>query len=325
MKFSTLLFCGVATMLPVFLLPANQALAQPVSVAAAQPGSQNNSVASGLAKVLGDQGKMNVRVQSYGGEGVYLPLLNNGEVDVAPITSPQVIDALEGIGPFAGKAQTQLRSLGVISPIKAGLFVRKDSPIKSIKDIKGKRIVYGLSAHPSLARVLDGMLANAGLSIDDMVKVSVPTVVRGIDEFVAGNVDVGFFALTGGKLQEGDASVGGLRFLSLLDSPEADASMRKVVPTAYLSEAKPAPGQVGVLEPIKVMSYDYLVMVSTSVSEDLAYRMTKTLWDNEKAMMEAAPATREFAQKSMYKDLAPIQYHPGAIKFFKEVKATMTR
>lgn len=314
----------MAVLLPATLTYSGLAHAQPISVAAAQPGSQNNSVASGLAKVMAEQGKMNIRSQAFGGEGVFLPLLNSGEVDVAPITSPQVLDALLGQGPFAGKPQKNLLALGVIAPIQAGLFVRKDSPIKSIREIKGKRIVYDLSAHPSLALVLDGMLANAGLSINDMVKVSVPTVVRGMDEFVAGNVDVGFFALTGGKLQETDASVN-LRFLSLLDTPEAVASMQKVVSTSYLTEAKPGQGRVGVLEPIKVMSYDYLVMVSKSLSDDMAYKITKVLWENPKAMSEAAPATRAFAAEKMYKDLSPIQYHPGATRFFKEVNAKQVK
>jgi TRAP-type uncharacterized transport system substrate-binding protein len=66
-------------------------------------------------------------------------------------------------------------------------------------------------------------------------------------------------------------------------------------------------------------------MVSKSLSNDLAYKITKVMWENPKAISDAAPATRAFATANMYKDLSPIHYHPGATKFFKEVNAKQVK
>jgi len=314
-----------ATLATILTITGQQSLAQPISVAASAPGSGQHSVASALAKVLTENGKMNIRLQAFGGEGVFIPLLNDGTVDLSAITSPVTLEPLLGSGAFKDKPQPNLRAVGVIAPIRVGVFVRKTSDIKTMTDIRGRRIVYDLPAHPTLARVLDGVLANAGLTISDLVRVSVPNVVRGIDELISGNVDIAFFGLTGGKLQEADAALGGVRFLSLINTADAEAAMQKLVPTSYLEEVRPAPGLVGIQEPTNVMTYDYLIIVNSNLPDDLVYKITKTAWENEKALQEASPSTREFAQSKMFKELSPIEYHPGALRFFKEVGATKSK
>ena len=95
------------------------------------------------------------------------------------------------------------------------------------------------------------MLATGGLKPSDLKTVLVPNVVRGVDELIAGRVDVTVFAIGGAKVSEADAAIsGGIRFIPLDNTPAALAAMKQEFPTGYLDTIKPAPNLAGVKEPM---------------------------------------------------------------------------
>lgn len=294
------------------------AAAQAVGIAAGQQGSQNYRAGGLLAKVLTDKAQFNARLQSYGGPGAYMPLMNSGDIDFAPIVVPDVYEAVVGIGPFQGKPQKNLRVLNVVGPTRVGMFVRKDSAIRSIADLKGKRVTYGYTAQGTLVNQVKGILANGGLSEKDITPVMVPSVPRGVDEFMAGNADAAFFALRGGKVNEADASVGGIRFLPLSNEPGAVAAMQKEQPGSYVIVEPPAEGQPGITAPLPVMAYDYLFMTAAHVSDDVVYKATKAIAENDSMVAKETNLFPDFKKSLMVKNLGELKYHPGAIKYYKE-------
>ena len=133
--------------------------------------------------------------------------------------------------------------LAVIFPLLSSIFVRKDSPIKSLADLKGKRIPAGFSAQVTLDRIIDAVLANGGVERKDIVPVLVPNVIRGADDFVEGKIDGGFFALGAAKVLEVHKSTGGIRYLPLSDDPKAvarDAEAHELRLRAPRSSPSPA-------------------------------------------------------------------------------------
>ncbi|BBI63531.1 hypothetical protein HSBAA_48370 [Vreelandella sulfidaeris] len=76
-------------------------------------------------------------------------------------------------------------------------MVREDSDHYKVSDIEGKSITYGYTAQPTLRFQVDGILAAGGLYIEDMETHMVPSVPNGVDDLIAGNVDVAFFSLAG--------------------------------------------------------------------------------------------------------------------------------
>jgi len=149
--------------------------------------------------------------------------------------------------------------------------------------------------------------------------VQVPTVVVGADLFASGKVDMFFFAIGAPKPREVDAAVGGIRMLSLPNTPEGLAAVKKHYPAGYLRLENPGPGNVGVLEPSYSLAYDALVFGGSKTPDNVAYQTAKVMYENAKAMGEGAPPLRLFNPKQMAKDVAPLEYHPGAVKFYKEV------
>jgi uncharacterized protein len=218
---------------------------------------------------------------------------------------------------YKGRKQANLRVLGVIFPLYSSIFVRKDSPIRQMSELKGKRLPYGYSAQVTLERIVDAIIATGGLRRRDIVPVLVPNVVRGADDFIEGKLDGGFFALGAAKVSEVDKTVGGIRYLPLPDDPKSIAAMQKIMRYAYVKEVKPSPAFVGLDGPTKLMAYDYLVTVGAHVKDDTVYRIAKAMYENKPKLAESLRAFGGWDPETMNKAM-PARFHPGAVKFFKE-------
>lgn len=60
-------------------------------------------------------------------------------------------------------------------PIRVGMFVREDSDMQTVADLRGKRLAWEYTRQQIIQTVLNGVLANAGLGPDDVEHVLVPT------------------------------------------------------------------------------------------------------------------------------------------------------
>jgi TRAP transporter TAXI family solute receptor len=243
--------------------------------------------------------------------------VNTGELDLAVCNVLEMQEAANGEGPYAGRKQANLRVLGVIFPLYSSIFVRKDSPIKTLADLKGKRVPYGFTAQVTLERIVSAILATGGLSNKDIVPVLVPNVIRGADDFMEGKIDGGFFAIGAAKVAEVHKAVGGIRYLPVPDDPAAVAAMRALMPYAYVTEVKPSPAFVGLDGPTKLMAYDYLVAVGAHVKDDTVYKIAKAMYENKAKLVESLRAFNSFNPDGMHKTM-PATFHPGSVKYYKE-------
>jgi hypothetical protein len=292
------------------------AQAQVLGFGSAPQGSIGYNMSSAIARVMADAG-MQSRVQPYSGSSAVLPLVNSGELDLAVCNVLEIEEATRGEGPYNGRKQANLRVLGVIFPLLSSIFVRKDSDIKSLADLKGKRIPAGFSAQVTLDRIIDAVLANGGVERKDIVPVLVPNVIRGADDFVERKIDGGFFALGAAKVLEVHKSTGGIRYLPLSDDPAAVARMQKHMGYAYVTEVKPGPAFAGVDVPTKLMAYDYLIAVGTHVKDEQAYRIAKAVYENKPKLIESLGAFRGFNPDLMNRKM-PAAFHAGSMKFYQE-------
>jgi hypothetical protein len=293
------------------------ARAQTLGIGTAPQGSIGYNMGSAIAKVIAETESLQSRVQPYSGSSAILPLVNSAELDLTVCNVLEAQEAANGEGPYNGRKQPNVRVLGVIFPIYSSLFVRKDSPIQSIAELKGKRVAYGYTAQLTLNRVVSGILAAGGLTDKDVVQVLVPNVIRGADDFAEGKVDAGFFALGAAKVAEVDKSVGGIRYLPVPDDPASVAAMQKVMSYSYVTTVNPSPAFAGLPGPTKLMAYDYLVVAGAHVKDDVAYRIAKAMYENKPKLVESLRAFNGFDPNGMAKPM-PAPFHPGSMKFFRE-------
>ncbi|WP_018698386.1 TAXI family TRAP transporter solute-binding subunit [Amorphus coralli] len=300
------------------LTVAGAASAQTVGMATSNPGSLYHGIGSAVAKAANESG-LNTTIQPATSPNQYLPLVNANEMEFGVSNLEEFLYAYEGLEWFNGRANPELRVVALLMPLQEAIFVRKDSDIKTIADLKGKPMVDGYTAQNTILPHLDAMYATAGMTRDDMQPVQVPSVVGGADAFMAGD-SVGFiFSHGAGKVREADASVGGLRALTVPDTPEALAALREHWKTASVVTIEPGPAYPGVLETGTYWEYPQTMFTNASVSDDVVYAMTKAVYENQELLASSFPPFKKFDPAThMVGDVAPGQYHPGAIKFYKE-------
>lgn len=313
-------FVAVGAFAAAMALVCSSAQAQSIGMATSQPGSFYHSQSSMLAAILAAKAKIEPRVQPYASPNVYLPVVNSGQIALGFANVFETGMAVQGAAYFNNFKHSDLRVITTTSPLRVGLFVRKNSPVKTFADLKGKRVVWGFAAQNIIMNLLNAHLDIAGLTEKDLVKVPVPTVVRGAEEFASGRTDTYFFALGSAKGTEVDASVGGIRMLPLENTPEVQAKLAKHIPGSYITVVNPIKGLAGISEPTPVHTYDALMLTNAKVPDELVYKITKTLHENAAEVAKSTPALMGFAKDKMAKKLPGVTYHPGAIKYYKEMK-----
>jgi TRAP transporter TAXI family solute receptor len=296
------------------VLSANLAAAQKTYGFATLPaGSLNYTTASAIAKVLKEKAGMNVLVQPTAGDAVILPMVDRDEAEIGISNILEVEDAVRGVAKI-GK-QAHLRLIGVPHTFRGTFWVRKDSPMKTIADLKGKRVPLGYSAMLTIDRLARAILATGGLTENDVSPVLVPNVVRGADSFASGDCDMFFFAFGAPKVREVDATTGGIRALEIPESGMAAA--KKIFAYGYLTKAQPGPFFVGVDHPMDVYAWDNLLITNDKVPDDVIYKIIDTLVNNKNDLVAVQPALREFSPQKLYTQY-DLPYHPGALKYFKD-------
>ena len=306
--------CGALAGLAMLSLGGPAASAQTYGLATMQPGTLAHTVASAIAKTLKEKGGLNTLVQNTAGESVLIPMVAKGEIDLGMANMLEVVEGIE-----TGKLQNDLRIIGSIYVLRMGFFARKDSGIVNMADVKGKRIPAGYSAMRTLDKNTQAILATAGLSLNDVKPVMVPNVLRGGDDFMAGANDMFLFSFGGPKVREADATVGGVRAVKVGDTPAGIEASRKIFPYGYFTEVKPIPAYVGVSEPMKVYSMDYILFTNSKMKDETVAKIIDTMANNKADMVATAPALNDFSVDTMYRKHT-MTYHPGALKYFQDHK-----
>src|SRR5215468_12733387 len=310
------LVCSILGLIIVPMLTI-AASAQAVSIITTPAGSYSNSGGAAMAKVVNDKAKLRMIVQAQASTG--FDELESGSAEFNVSNSFDVTFVVNGSGDYEGQGvRKNIRYVASMVPYRVAMHVRADSDIRTMADLKGKRVSAGFNAQKTIGRIIEAHLANAGLSMKDVVGVPTPNVVSQANDFKAGKVDVLFFALGSGAIKEASATVGGLRVLPIDDSPAALARMQAILPGSYVLTVNPAPGIDGVSQPTKLTAFDMVLNSSTHVAEDVIYRVVKALHANKPDLAATFPPFALFEPDQMGKPVQGVDLHPGAAKFYKE-------
>lgn len=302
------------------LASGSAAQAQTISIATLPLGSTFNTMGSVIANVARRHANLAMVVQPYGGTAAMMEALENGLAEFSILDVNDVIRASAGKN---GPGLKGLRIVTTIRPMQIGFFVRSNSDIVSVQDLRGKRITSGWTAFPMGAVHTEGVLAAVGLKPSDTIGVPVPDLISGADAVASGRADATMFAIGAPKVAELNSTLGGVRFLPLakdsgLTIPEgAEQRVRDVSPAFYLTKVEPAPPFVGVHNPMQMITWDLALVASSKVPDETVQKLLSAILDNRKEMVTAYPLFAPFSEAAAFKDI-PVQYHPGAVKLFKE-------
>lgn len=301
------------------LLMAASAYAQVVSIATGAPGSLAYNSGQAVAKVANEAG-ITARTQPLVG---YLPLISSGEVDFGFSNGVEAAFAMSGTGNY-DRPNPNLRLVGVMFPLKTGLMVPADTGIKTISDLKKKagslRIASEYTSSTIIPFYIAGALANGGMTYDDFKKVPVSSFVKGIEALGDGLVDVALVSLNSGAGKQAEVKLqsrGGLQYVSLDMSEKGVAAFKKFLPAGSIVAMPRNDNIPGLKEAANIIEIPWMMLTNANTSEDLVYKMTKAIAENNAKLKESFGA---FGRANLA-HMAPanaVPYHPGAIRYYKE-------
>ena len=310
-----------ATILAALTVAAPAARAQAVyGIGVTQAGSLLYAGGAGIIKVFDEKLKLNARLQPYAGSSTYAPLLGRNELEFGLINVDDAVTAYKGVDNYEGKPNPTLRILCVLFPLPFGVLVPADSPVKTMADLKGMRMPSQYVGMSTGRRLQDTVLASVGLSTADMKGVPVANLFQGVDAMAQGRVDAAAIGPGTAQVQVAHATLasrGGVRYLSVDDSPEGVARMKQQMAMRVIT-MNPAPHLPGIVAPTKVMAYSMFFMTNDKLPDQLAYDVVKAMHDNKALMVPSHPVLQGFDPDRM-SEQSETPFHEGAIRYYREI------
>jgi uncharacterized protein len=295
-----------------------QAKMKRITIGSNPQGSVYFLLASGFSKLFQEKLGIRANAQPHAGSSVYLPLMDVGEITLGLNSSLDSGMAWSAVAPYR-KATKKVRSIARVWILPYAYMAKESSGIKTLADLKGKRVVVKFKTNVSLAQANKTILSTAGLSMSDITPVESGGVVASIGMVVRGRVDAAPIATGMPQLRKAHATVpGGLRIIPL-GPMGTDAFLGKGMAGLYSVTQKNSKRKPFVKGTITIAAFDSYLNAGTQVSDEDAYRMAKAIYENWKQMQKDYPPLRGTPLTGITPANNPIPYHPGAAKYYKEV------
>jgi TRAP transporter TAXI family solute receptor len=321
MRRGNFIFALISTVLFFATIANAQKLPKSIAIGSNPPGSLFYALASGLAKVISDSAAIQAQVQPYAGTSTFVPLFDTNELDFGVVNAVDMGMVYQGqklkVGgrnPFPHVPSSRLIMRG--SPLRSSLIVKKDSPIKTIGDVRGKRVTGEYPAQLAVWYNVFGSLSNGGLTWNDVKVVPVPAVNEGVDALIQGRADVTTHAIGSAKVKEADAAIG-IRYIPLDCSKQGEARIKKAVPGYYLSVVK-AGSSTGIVEDTCAYTYDIYLTGHKALPDAVVRSVLQAIWVNIDKLPQFHPGFVEWTRARAVDPEITIPYHPAAIRYFKD-------
>ena len=293
------------------------AQAQNISIATGGTGGVYYPMGGGLASVLSSKVPgMAATAEVTGGSVDNLNLIGTGKPYVGFSMADAAKDAKDGEGKFTNK-KIDLRTLLVLYPNQMHVVTVDSTGIKSMKDLKGKRISTG--APGSATEVMAfRLLEAAGLDKDKDVKRERLSVAESVNAVKDRKIDAFFWV---GGLPTAAvtdlANSPGMKIV-MVDTAAEVPAMNKKYGNLYFPSVITKQTYSGMEKDNNVAAVANLLVVNASMSDAEAYKITKAIFDNQLELVRSHAEYRNIKLETQKANATPVAYHPGALKYLKE-------
>lgn len=245
-----------------------------------------------------------------------LNLLQRGTGLLALAQGDILAAAWEG-NPEAGfpSSRTKIRLVGAAYPNYVHVLARKDAKVSSMRDLAGKRVSVGAarSGNELNARAL---LGAAGLSYADLLHVEYLHYGESVELLVKGELDA--VVISAGL---GVAAVMEATDRAAVDFVPIERDLVAMNPRMFFPTTIPAGTYPGQDSEVATAALNNYLVTTSEASEEVIYRITRAIFDNLDSIRAAHPAASVISRENALA-VRPIQVHPGALRYFREVGAS---
>ncbi len=254
----------------------------------------------------------NITVQSTGASKENIMLVSKGEADYAIVQNDVLDYADKGIELFDGEKISGVSTVASIYPEIVQLVVGADSGIKTVADLKGKRVSIGDAGSGVEANAIQ-VLGAYGMTVDD-VKVSRLSFKESGNAFKDNQLDA--FFVTAGVPNTAVVELSVTRPVQLLNIDGAQAQKLVADHPFYTSITIPK-DVYGTQADINTIAVRALIISRADLNEGEVYNFTKALYENLGTLGESHAKGKEILLEQA-NDGVTVALHPGAAKYFSE-------
>ena len=256
---------------------------------------------------------MSASAQSTGASVANVNMLGDGTIDLATVQNDIAYYAAHGTEMFVDKKVDGLKGVASLYPETCQFVTLKSSGIKSLSELKGKRIAVGAVGSGVEANVRQ-ILAVYGISYDD-IDAQYLSFAEGASALKDGNVDVA--VLTAGYPTASVQDIAAQNPVRLLPVEEevADALIAKY--PFYTKTVIPGGTYAGFDEAVPSVAVMAMLVAGPTVNEELGYKVTKAIFSHLDRLQAAHAVGKQITRDSVKAGMS-LPMHEGAEKYFNE-------
>ena len=269
-------------------------------------------IGGAIAKVVSEGGTLQVTAETGNASVANINLVAAGEIEVAFAQNDIAYWAYNGQQMFK-KPLKNLRAVAALYPEHVQLITLKDSNIKAIGDLKGKRVSVGAPGSGVEADV-QAIFQIAKLSYKDM-EVDYLDFGATTSRFKDNQIDAGF--VVAGYPTASIMDLATSKPITLLDFDAAFLGQLSKAHPYFVPSVIPAGTYQGIDQAINTPAVMAILVTNDGVAEDVIYQFTKELYSHLADVHASHAMAKEIKLDTALNGLT-VPLHPGAAKFYKE-------
>ena len=275
-------------------------------------------IGGAMAKAVSKAGDLQATAESSNASVFNVNLLSKYEAEMAFVQNDVTAWAFKGEHMF-DKPMPNLRTVVSIYPEHVHLVTAKDSGIKSLADLKGKRVSVGPpnSGYEADARIL---LQLAGMSFNDF-NTSRLSAADSAARYKDNQIDAAFMTI--GYPAPAPMDMNTSKPISLVHFDKAFLDKLVATHPYFVASIIPAGTYQGVDTDTPCPAVMALIVTHDKMSDDTVYAFLKNLFDNLPDVHISHAKAKELSLENALRGIAAAPLHPGAAKFYKEKGLTL--
>jgi TRAP transporter TAXI family solute receptor len=247
------------------------------------------------------------------GSGENVSRLGNGDIDLALAFADNAADAFRGTGTFAA-GKVPLRALARLNSSYMHMIARVDRGIHSVDEVRGHRVSTA-SANSGSEGLCLRMLAVSGIDPAKDITGLSQSLPQSVAALASGGIDAMFYA--GGIPVTGVAdllSKAGQAVRILPCDSLIPALSKKYGDGVYASSVIPR-ATYNLAADVPTIAVPTVLVVSPSMPDDLAYNLTKLIFQYQAELITLHPEAKNIKRESA-PNTQPVPLHPGAQRYY---------
>lgn len=287
-----------------------------ISIATGGPSGTYYPLGGAMAKVFNDNVEgVTANAQATGASVENIELVSNGETEIAFVQNDITYYAYTGTEAFDGQDKMEnIRGMAMIYPEMVQIIATKASGIKSVEDLKDKKVAIGAPGSGVEANVRQ-VLAAHGMDYEDLGKADFLSFNEAADQLKNKQIDAAF--LTAGVPTSAVTEVS--QTSDLVVVPISEEKITELVEKYpfYTEAVIPKETYKGQENDINTTAVMAMLVVPEDLDDDLAYNLTKYLFEQKKVIADTHSRGNDIELETALKGM-PIEVHPGSQRYYDE-------